>query len=171
MQVVEGMRDSVYEQVVGDSLQELVFIENVGKDKDEVQSFVVDALTMLRQAALIQIEQPLDAIHEVFLQHLELLLVGLEWADPCDFPAHQVCDAHELMLAELLVVLRLDCWVDVSVVAGTDSSMGQTASACENFVREYLHSLGGFSWNCVFHQTLELVGQKLHLCAIVFDFS
>lgn len=78
MQVVEGMRDSVYEQVVGDSLQELVFIENVGKDKDEVQSFVVDALTMLRQAALIQIEQPLDAIHEVFLQHLELLLVGLE---------------------------------------------------------------------------------------------
>lgn len=90
---------------------------------------MVDALPVLGQTALIQIKQPLDIVHQIFFEQIELFLRGREFADSRYFSAHQVSYAHELVLVELLIVLGLDCGVDVLVVAVTDVGFGKTTSS------------------------------------------
>lgn len=74
--MMEGVGYPGDEEIIGDPFQKLVILKNIRKGENKIECFMVDTLAMLRQTALIQIEQPLDIINQILFEQVELLLAG-----------------------------------------------------------------------------------------------
>ena len=99
--MTHSLRQPPYEQFIDHLSQELVVLEERRENQEQIKHLEIDPLSILRQAAFIEIQQPLEVINQIILESRQLLTTRTHTTDARYLPAHQVTGTHKFMRVEV----------------------------------------------------------------------